>query len=140
METFNENSKVVKWFWEILEEFNDEERIKFIKFCRAQERLPSTSEEFERLQIKFKIKPNMEKNAKNKLPKAETCFFDIELSDYTSKEKMRKMILIAITFDNGLNKDRASDERGSSGGRGGRSLRGGRDFDDGSSGFGAFAR
>lgn len=102
---FNENTPRIKWLWEILEEFSEDDKIKFIKFCYAQERLPSTSEDYEKLQLKFKIKPNMDKNKKDQLIKADTCFFTIELSDYTSKEVMKKKILSAISLDNGLNAD-----------------------------------
>lgn len=95
-----ESSKKVKWLWEILYEFDEEEKIKFVKFCWAQERLPSTSEEFLKLQITFTIKSYIDKNRKDVYPRADTCFFSIELPEYTSKEVMKKMILQAITLDN----------------------------------------
>jgi len=96
--------------WEILEEFCEEDKIKFIKFCYAQERLPSTFEDYERLQLKFKIKPNMDKKKLDQFPKADTCFFAVELSDFTSKETMKKIILSAINLDNGLNGDKVNPE------------------------------
>jgi other hect domain ubiquitin protein ligase E3 len=34
------------------------------------------------------------------LPKADTCFFNFELPNYSSKEAMKKRILFAISFDN----------------------------------------
>jgi hypothetical protein len=95
-----ESSKKVKWLWEILYEFDEEEKIKFVKFCWAQERLPSTSEEFLKLQITFTIKSYIDKNRKDVYPRADTCFFSIELPEYSSKEVMKKMILQAITLDN----------------------------------------
>lgn len=95
-----ETSKKVKWLWEILYEFDEEEKIKFVKFCWAQERLPSTSEEFLKLQITFTIKSYIDKNRKDVYPRADTCFFSIELPEYSSKEVMKKMILQAITLDN----------------------------------------
>jgi len=133
----NENTQVIIWLWEILNEFCEEDKVKFIKFCWAQERLPSTNEDYERLQIKFGIKPNIDKSKKNQFPKADTCFFTVELSDYTTKDIMKEKILIAINFDNGLNADRAinDDGRGDRGGRGG--YRGGRGRDDD---FGNFGR
>jgi hypothetical protein len=96
----NENSNKVKWLWEILLELEEEDKIKFIKFCWAQERLPATSEEFEKLQISFTIKSYIDKNRKDVLPRADTCFFSLELPEYSSKDMMKKMIVTAITLDN----------------------------------------
>ena len=108
-----ENSQNVKWLWEILREITDEERVKFIKFCWAQERLPHTNEEFEKHQVRFTIKPlSTTTNAKNKVdifPRANTCFFHLELPEYTSKDKMKEKILQAINLDNvGMNGDKLS--------------------------------
>ena len=55
------------------------ERLKFIKFCWGQERLPINSEEFERNNIRFMIKPQLLNvaNPDQALPRADTCFFNI---------------------------------------------------------------
>ena len=101
---------LVKWVWEIVKEFTEEERIQFVKFCYAQERLPYTQEEYDQKQIQFSIKfnANFEKNG---LPRADTCFFFLILPDYTSKEIMKKMISIAIKMDNvGMNGDKENNE------------------------------
>lgn len=48
------------------------------------------------------IKP-MLSNIKNQdmaLPKADTCFFNIELPDYSTKETMKYKIMQAVNFDN----------------------------------------
>ena len=95
-----ENSKEVKWLWEILHEMNSEEKIKFIKFCWAQERLPTSNEEYVKNQIVFTIKYNKNERSKNGFPRADTCFFNLELPNYTSKEIMKKNLLIAIGLDN----------------------------------------
>ena len=95
-----ENSKEVKWLWEILHEMDSEEKIKFIKFCWAQERLPSSNEEYVKNQIVFTIKNNKNEKSKNGFPKADTCFFNLELPNYTSKDIMKKNLLIAIGLDN----------------------------------------
>ena len=101
---------LVKWVWEILKEFNEEERLQFVKFCYAQERLPYTQEEYDQKQIQFSIKFNQQFK-KNGLPRADTCFFFLILPDYTSKEIMKKMITIAIKMDNvGMNGDKDNNE------------------------------
>jgi len=101
---------LVKWVWEILKEFNEEERLQFVKFCYAQERLPYTQEEYDQKQIQFSIKFNQQFK-KDGLPRADTCFFFLILPDYTSKEIMKKMINIAIKMDNvGMNGDKDNNE------------------------------
>jgi hypothetical protein len=95
-----ESANKVKWLWEILHEISDEEKIKFIKFCYAQERLPNTHEEFEKLQIKFTIKSYIDKTKIDLFPKADTCFFSIELPEYSSKDVMKAKIIQAVNLDN----------------------------------------
>ncbi len=105
----NEKTNKVAWLWEILKEVSEEDRIKFVKFCWAQERLPSTQEEFEKNQVVFTIKSNTDKNRKDVFPKTDTCFFHLELPEYTSKEKMKKLLVTAINFDNvSINADKAN--------------------------------
>jgi len=99
------------WLWEILRDISEEEKVKFIKFCWGQERLPATKEEYEKLQINFKIKPHIDKKRKDFLPKADTCFFSLELPEYSDKDIMRKMILTAINYDNvSIDADKVNNE------------------------------
>jgi hypothetical protein len=105
---------LVKWLWEILNEFSDENKINFVKFCYAQERLPPTQEEYTKRQIQFTIKFNPH-SKKDLLPRADTCFFFLILPDYSSKEIMKKMISIAISMDNiGMNGDKIDPNANSS--------------------------
>ena len=106
---FKEDSKEVRWLWEILNEFSQEEKIKFIKFCWAQERLPTSNEEYVKNQIAFTIKYNKNDKNKNGFPRADTCFFNLELPDYTSKNIMKKNLLVAISLDNNsMNADKVT--------------------------------
>ena len=55
----------------------------------------------------FKIKPYMDKSKKDVFPKADTCFFSLELPDYSSKNMMKLRIVTAVNLDNvGLNGDK----------------------------------
>lgn len=109
-------SDQIGWFWEVLREMTQDERRKFIRFCFAQSTIPPNDEEFERRQIRFLIKPALAVGAGKKkeaapatagptsmdqrLPKADTCFFNFELPAYSSKAAMKRQILFAISFDN----------------------------------------
>ena len=107
----NEQSPRIKWLWEVLDEITDDDKIKFIKFCWGQERLPATNEDYEKLQVQFTIKPYIDKKKIDIFPKADTCFFSLELPEYSSKDKLKNMILTAINFDNtSLDADKVSPE------------------------------
>lgn len=47
------------------------------------------------------IKPMIasNRNQDQSLPKADTCFFNIELPDYTSKAIMKEKLLLAVNLD-----------------------------------------
>jgi other hect domain ubiquitin protein ligase E3 len=84
---YNENLPLIKMFWEVFHEFSEADKLRFIKFCWGQERLPTNDEEFERNHIRFMIKPTLRDGDQNKfLPKADTCFFNFELPNYLTKE------------------------------------------------------
>lgn len=95
-----EDSELIKNFWSILLELSDKDKLKFVKFCWGQERLPSTSEAFENSSLRFMIKPaQYEGNQDGILPRADTCFFNFELPNYSTKEIMKEKILLAIHTD-----------------------------------------
>lgn len=108
----SEDSAAVKFFWEMMREISEEQRLKVIKFCWGQERLPLNSEEFERNGIRFMIKPMLNSNNPDKsLPKADTCFFNIELPQYSTKEIMKEKIMLAVNLDDtSINADRVINE------------------------------
>ena len=99
--------KRVAWLWQILEELPPDERLLFIKFCWAQERLPANDEDFESTNTRFMLKPAMQNNYGDRaLPKADTCFFNLELHEYSSKEVMKERLRYAFLTDcMGLNGD-----------------------------------
>ena len=40
----SEDSQRIKFFWEMMREMEEEDKLKFIRFCWGQERLPMNSE------------------------------------------------------------------------------------------------
>lgn len=98
----NEDDQIIKWFWEVLRnDMKQEDLMKLIKFCWGQERLPANDEEFERRQIRFMIKPQVgyRRHGDQALPRADTCFFNLELPFYSSKEILKQKLMLAISFD-----------------------------------------
>lgn len=96
-----EDSDQVKFFWEVLEELSETDKLRFIKFCWGQERLPANDEEYEDRQVRFMIKASTRNDdgKEDALPKADTCFFNLELPKYSTKEKMKEKLLLAIYTD-----------------------------------------
>ena len=102
----NEKNEVVQFFWEILEELNNEQLLLFFKFCTGSTRVPVDG--FSALPgpknkiIKFSIELLNNKNDNDKINKlitAQTCFNTIILPKYKTKQEMRKAIHIILESD-----------------------------------------
>ncbi len=117
----------VGYFWQVLEEFGQEERRRFIKFAWAQERLPSTDDEFERyprtrMMIKaytgslprepasnessassadspVEVPPRHRPTVDQVSITADTCFFNVTLPAYSSLEVMRQRLMAIVAVD-----------------------------------------
>jgi other hect domain ubiquitin protein ligase E3 len=96
-----EDAPRIKFLWETLKELSETEKLRFVKFCWGQERLPANDEEFERNQVRFMIKAaTYSTNDPDKaLPKADTCFFNLELPAYSTKDALKNRLLLAINTD-----------------------------------------
>jgi len=94
-------SPTILKFWKVFENFTPSERCAFIRFVWGRSRLPASSGEFEK---KFEIH-SFERNQVNGktlnpddfLPQAHTCFFSVEIPDYSTEEKMHEKLLYAIS-------------------------------------------
>jgi len=82
----------IGYFWEALEEFDNDQRSKFLQFVWARTRLPATG-----LLMNFKIQKSRKEPADAYMPTTQTCFFSISLPPYTSIEVMRKQLTYAVT-------------------------------------------
>ena len=101
-----EKNEVVQFFWEVLSELNNEELLLFFRFCTGSTRVPIDG--FSALPgpknkiIKFSIelRKNKDEDLKcQKLIVAQTCFNNIILPEYKTKEEMRKAINIILESD-----------------------------------------
>merc|ERR1712096_46589 len=80
------DSKVIKWFWEVLEEMDDGQRALFLQFCTGTSKVPSGG--FESLQgmngvQRFQIAKSG--HGTDALPAAHTCFNQLDLPQYSTK-------------------------------------------------------
>ena len=88
-----------------------EQRRKFIKFVWGQERLPATDSEYVRRGVRLLIKPVLAApigpgaSIDQLLPRADTCFFNLELPAYSSEEVMYQRMMTVLSIDCGLDGD-----------------------------------
>lgn len=105
----------VKWLFEILrEEFDDEQRGLYLSFVWGRSRLPLNSNDFDE---KHKIAPSEDydsddsddeggdKKCDKRFPMGHTCFFQIDLPAYSSKDILMARLLTAITMCGGIDGD-----------------------------------
>ena len=95
-EEYTKDSETIKYFWEILLDFNEEEKKKFLSFVTGCDRAPIDG--LGSLQITIS---NGGTDIKQ-LPSAHTCFNNLILPNYKDKEKMKKAILTAINYSEGF--------------------------------------
>jgi len=100
----------IKMFWHILESSSQETLRNLISFCWGQTRLPATDKEFEITHTRFLIKASSYRNPDRVLPRADTCFFNLELPAYSSEEIMREKLLYAINTATTMNADQNQED------------------------------
>ncbi|KAL4503248.1 hypothetical protein ABPG72_000854 [Tetrahymena utriculariae] len=96
-QNYTQNSKVIEWFWQIMEEFDNSARASFLQFVTGTSKVPV--EGFKGLRgisglQKFQIHKAYDPK---KLPIAHTCFNQLDIPDYPSKEILKKKLLLAIS-------------------------------------------
>lgn len=97
IEGFEKDDEVIEFFWETLREMSDKERMQFLQFVWARNRLPLRESDFEAPFKILKDSINQGEKADLALPSASTCFFSLTLPKYSSKEILRQKLLFAIT-------------------------------------------
>jgi HECT-domain (ubiquitin-transferase) len=88
---FANSQPYVEAFWEVLSEFSTEDKTAFLMFTTSCTRPPLLG--FKALNPKFGLQQVYEIE---KLPSAATCFNQLKLPKYASKEELRKKLLFAI--------------------------------------------
>ncbi|XP_078171361.1 E3 ubiquitin-protein ligase UPL1-like [Carex rostrata] len=90
-------SPVIQWFWEVVKGFNKEDRARLLQFVTGTSKVPL--EGFKALQgisgpQRFQI--HKAYGAPDRLPSAHTCFNQLDLPEYNSKEQLEERLLLAI--------------------------------------------
>ncbi|TNV74890.1 hypothetical protein FGO68_gene13970 [Halteria grandinella] len=103
-DTCKEDSPVVVMFWKVFATLNEDQRSKYLKFVWGRSRLPVNLDGLNRKHCIEYFKSR----AKDSLPISHTCFFRIDLPDYSSEEILRKRLLYAIEYCGDIDADRAA--------------------------------
>ncbi|XP_049844846.1 E3 ubiquitin-protein ligase HERC2 [Schistocerca gregaria] len=98
------NSLLIQWFWEVMEEFTNQERSLFLRFVWGRTRLPRTIADFRGrdfvLQVLDKYNP-----PDHFLPESYTCFFLLKMPRYSCKAVLREKLKYAIHFCKSIDTD-----------------------------------
>lgn len=93
---YDEKSQVIKNFWEIVHEFSFEDKKKLLFFCTGSDRAPIKGLG----SLNFTISKNG--GDSNRLPTAHTCFNHLLLPEYSTKEKLKRLLSAAIQNSKGF--------------------------------------
>jgi hypothetical protein len=99
---------VVKQFWNVFATLTEEERCLYLKFVWGRSRLPMNLEGLSRRHCIEYFK----RRTKDSLPISHTCFFRVDLPDYTSEEILKKRLLYAIQYCGDIDADRGATDIG----------------------------
>lgn len=90
-------SPLVQWFWEVMEEFSNQERSLFLRFVWGRTRLPRTIADFRGrdfvLQVLDKYNP-----PDHFLPESYTCFFLLKMPRYSCKVSDDSLAISSFFF------------------------------------------
>ena len=95
-EEYQKDSETIKYFWEVVLKFNEEEKKKFLSFVTGCDRAPIDG------LGSLPITISNGGTDLNQLPSAHTCFNNLILPDYKNKEKLQKALLTAINYSEGF--------------------------------------
>ncbi|XP_053688822.1 probable E3 ubiquitin-protein ligase HERC2 isoform X2 [Sabethes cyaneus] len=97
-------ASLVQWFWEVMEEFTNQERSLFLRFVWGRTRLPRTIADFRGrdfvLQVLDKYNP-----PDHFLPESYTCFFLLKMPRYSCKAVLQEKLKYAIYFCKSIDTD-----------------------------------
>lgn len=103
-DTCKVDSPVVVMFWNVFKTLTEDQRSKYLKFVWGRSRLPVNLDGLNRKHCIEYFKSR----SKDSLPISHTCFFRIDLPDYSSEEILKRRLLYAIEYCGDIDADRAA--------------------------------
>lgn len=100
-DNLSETSELIVNLWSVVLSYGNELKAKFVDFIYAQKRLPS-KQEFERKHLRLQISILDVENPDEKLPQSQTCFLNLQIPRYTTKESLRRNFYTALRSSSGF--------------------------------------
>jgi hypothetical protein len=89
-------------FWNVFKTLTEEERSQYLKFVWGRSRLPINIDNLSKTHCIEYFKSR----SKDSLPISHTCFFRIDLPDYSSEEILKKRLVYAFSYCGDIDTDR----------------------------------
>ncbi|CEL60680.1 E3 ubiquitin-protein ligase HUWE1 [Rhizoctonia solani AG-1 IB] len=94
---YNPSDPAIVWWWRALKSFDREERAKVLSFATGTSRVPLEGfKDLQGVQGTQRFSIHRAYGESDRLPQAHTCFNQIDLPQYSSYEKLRTQVLLAI--------------------------------------------
>ncbi|CAE6444639.1 unnamed protein product [Rhizoctonia solani] len=94
---YNPSDPAIVWWWRALKSFDREERAKVLSFATGTSRVPLEGfKDLQGVQGTQRFSIHRAYGESDRLPQAHTCFNQIDLPQYSSYEKLRTQLLLAI--------------------------------------------
>ena len=90
---YDQENETIQYFLESLKDMNANQIALFLRFVSACERLPRSQSDFT---MPFTIRKCANSNPDERLPTAQTCFFELKLPCYSSKDICFQQLCTAI--------------------------------------------
>lgn len=84
-----EKHQSVVWFWNILSGFSPEDMAKYLKYVWGRSRLGYSLTNHRMTYVDSK---------KDMIPETHTCFFEIDIFDYSSEELFRSQLVYGLNY------------------------------------------
>lgn len=88
----NGNEQIEKWFWEVLNEFNEDLKCHFVKYITGCYSVKENGWKNVELKIKFV-------NSDLKLPRAQVCISTFEIPLYKNKKELKFSIMQILDYN-----------------------------------------
>ena len=94
---YSATSQVVLWFWEILISMDREQRALLLQFVTGTSKVPVGGfGELQAISGRQKFQIHKAYGDTDRLPTAHTCFNQLDLPEYNTKEQLRERLLLAM--------------------------------------------
>ena len=107
-DTYEQDTPVVVNFWKVLESFTEEEKSKYLKFVSGRTRLPDPRN----IPFEHKIALYHVRNPDKRMPTSSTCYFTLNLPNYSSYEILRDKLRYVINNCSSIDADFFPDDGG----------------------------